>query len=172
MHTGILFYKTQLSTSTLTQLSVIYINTTFSSIVFIAYQTSANKTSHCHCFWDLSHNHNILYNIVSFQSSPVQIFKIVFTSSAHIQLFNFDFTFIWSNTHSISALECGIGCKICVEQFFLWDFSNGISIQAYFSSICYCVSNNSGKIIKFCHYYSIYSMNSLSSPSIPNLSKN
>jgi len=57
------------STKTVT-IIYIYINTTFSSIVFIAYQISASKSSHCHCFWNLSHNHNILYNIVSFQSSP------------------------------------------------------------------------------------------------------
>jgi len=37
--------------------TLIYINTTFSSIVFIAYQTSANKTSHCHCFWNPRCNH-------------------------------------------------------------------------------------------------------------------
>jgi len=40
----------------------------------------------------------------------VLTFKIAFTSSAHILLFNFNITtFIWPNTHSISALECGIG---------------------------------------------------------------
>jgi len=49
--------------------TIIYINTTFSRIVFIAYQTNANKTSHFHCFRNLSHNHNMLYGIVSFQSS-------------------------------------------------------------------------------------------------------
>jgi len=47
--------------------TIIYINTTFRDTVFTAYQTSANKTSHCHCFWNLSHNHNMLHNIVSFQ---------------------------------------------------------------------------------------------------------
>jgi len=55
------------STNTVT---IIYINTTFRNIVFIAYQTSANKASHFHCFWNLSENHTMLYNIVSFQSSP------------------------------------------------------------------------------------------------------
>jgi len=50
--------------------TIIYINTTFSRAVFIAHQTNANKTSHCHCFYNFSHNHNMLYNIVSFQSSP------------------------------------------------------------------------------------------------------
>ena len=55
------------STKTVT---IIYINTTFSNIVFIVYQISANKTSYCHCFWNLSRHHNMLYNIVSFQSIP------------------------------------------------------------------------------------------------------
>ena len=55
------------STETVT---IIYINTNFRNIIFTAYQTSANKTSHCHCFSKLSYNHNMFYNIVSFQSSP------------------------------------------------------------------------------------------------------
>ena len=50
--------------STLTQLSAVL----FSFI--IAYQTSANETSHSRCFWNLMHNHSMLYNIVSFQFSP------------------------------------------------------------------------------------------------------
>ena len=77
--------------------------------------------------------------------NSVLIFKIAFTSSTLILLFNFNFTtFIWSNTCSISALQCGIGYIICVEQnqpVFMWVFSDGISIQAYFSPLCYCVSN-------------------------------
>jgi len=52
------------STKTIT---IIYISTTFSNIVFTVYQTSASKT---HCFWNLSYSQNMLYNIVSFQSSP------------------------------------------------------------------------------------------------------
>jgi len=95
--------------------TIIYINTTFSSIVFIAYQTSANKTSHCHCFWNLSNNHKILYNIVSFQSSP-DIQNCIYQLCTR-SVFNFDFTtFIWPNTQSISALESGIGYIICVVQ--------------------------------------------------------
>jgi len=52
------------STKTVT---IIYVNTTFSNIVFTVYQTSANKT---HCFWNLSHSQNMRYNIVTFQSRP------------------------------------------------------------------------------------------------------
>jgi len=63
MQIGILILQKQYQLSKLTQLSV-------ASIVFIAHHTSANKTSHCHWFCNLSHNHNMLYNIVSFQSSP------------------------------------------------------------------------------------------------------
>jgi len=88
------------STKTVT---IIYINTTFSNIVFTAYQTSANKTSRYHCFWNLSDNQNMLYNIVSFQSSP-DIQNCIITSSALILLFNFSFTTCISpNTCSISA---------------------------------------------------------------------
>jgi len=62
------------STKTVT---IIYINTTFSNIVFTAYQTSANKTSHyCHCFSNLSHNQNLLYIIILSLFNPVLIFKI------------------------------------------------------------------------------------------------
>ena len=87
------------STKTVT---IIYINTTFSNIVFTAYQTSANKSSHCHCFWNLIRSQNMLYNIVSFQSSP-DIQNCIITSSALILLFNFNFTTcIWPNTCSIS----------------------------------------------------------------------
>jgi len=77
--------------------------------------------------------------------NPVLTFKIAFTGSALILSFSFNFTtFIWLNARSISALECGIGYIICVEQnqpVFAWVFSHGISTQAYFSPICYCVSN-------------------------------
>ena len=48
--------------------TIIDTDTTFSSIIFIAQLTSANKTSHSHCFWNL--NHNMLQNIVSFPYSP------------------------------------------------------------------------------------------------------
>jgi len=50
----------------------------------------------------------------------------------------------------------GIGYIIRVEQtqpVFIWVFSDGIAIQAYFSPICYCA------IIKFCHWYSIFPVN-------------
>jgi len=47
--------------------TIICIDTTFSSIVFIAYQTIPNKISHGHCFW-ISGHHNMLQNIS--QSSP------------------------------------------------------------------------------------------------------
>jgi len=129
------------STKTVT---IIYINTAFSNIVFTAYQTSANITSHCHCFWNLIRSQNMLYSIVSFQSSP-DIQNCIITSSAHIQLFNFNFTTcIWPNTCSISALQCGIGYILGIEQnqpVFVWVFSYGICIQAYFSPIFYYVSN-------------------------------
>ena len=129
------------STKTVT---IIYINTTFSTIIFIAYRTSANKTSHCHCFCNLSHNYNMLYNIVAFQSSP-DIQNCIYQFCT-ILLFNFNFTtFIWPNTRSISALECGIGytqyALSKTRQFCVWVFSEGISIQAYLSPTCYCVSN-------------------------------
>jgi len=69
--------------------------------------------------------------------NSVMTFKIAFTSSALVMLFNFKFTtFNWLNTRSISALECGTGYITCVDktsQCFVWDFSNDISIQAYFS---------------------------------------
>jgi len=59
----------------------------------------------------------IAYFITLYLFNTVLIFKIIFTSSALILLFNFDFTtFIWWNTHSISGLECGIGIIICIEQ--------------------------------------------------------
>jgi len=49
--------------------------------------------------------------------NSVLTFNIAFASSALILLFNFKFTtFIWLNTCSISALECGIRYIICVEQ--------------------------------------------------------
>ena len=74
--------------------------------------------------------------------NPVLIFKIAFTNSALILLFNFNFTmFIWPITRFITELECGIGVLRKTSQFFVWVFSDGISIRAYFSPICHCVSN-------------------------------
>ena len=81
-------------------------------------------------------------NIVSFPSSP-DIQNCIYQFYTHSVVFNFTM-FIWSNTCSISALQCGIGYITCVEQnqsVFIWVFSDGISIQAYFSPISYCVSN-------------------------------
>ena len=112
--------------------TIVYINTTFRNIVFIAYQASAYKASHCHCIWNLSHNHNMLYNIVSFQSSS-DIQNCIFASSAHILLFKFNFTtFIWPNTCSIFALERG--ALECGTHNMRWakpaGFSNGITQTA------------------------------------------
>jgi len=61
------------------------------------------------------------------------------------------------------------------SQFFVWVFSDGISIQANFSPICYCVSNilltDNYQILPLVGY-SVFPMSLLSSLSIPNLSKN
>jgi len=108
--------------------TVICINTPFSSIAFIAHQTSANKTSHCHCF--LISVIIIACFIILSLFNPVLICKFSFISSALILLFNFNFaTFIWPITRSISALECGIG-YIIIRWVKTARFSYGISPMA------------------------------------------
>jgi len=74
-----------------------------------------HKSSHGHCVWNRSHNHDLLQNILSFQSSPdiqICIYQFYTHSVSH---FNFS-TLIRLNTCSISALECGIGYIKCDEQ--------------------------------------------------------
>jgi len=144
MQIGILFCKNRTQSAS-TQLSAVLFSLHYKLGLIKSHIVTASGISVIimTCFVILS-----LYN-------PVLIFKIAFTSSALILLFNFNFTtFIWPNTRSISALECGIGYMICVEQnqpVLLWDFSVGISTQAYFSPICYCVSN----ILRTDNYYQI-----------------
>ena len=161
IQTGILFYK---------KVTIIYINTTFSSIVFIAYQTSTKRTSHDHCFWNLSHNHNTLYNIVSFQFSPdIQncIYQFCTHSAVEFQVYN---VYFGLNTRSISTLDCGIGYITCVEQnqpVFSPMASPYKHTSAHYATVS--VTFHQRTIIKFCQWHSIYPMTSLS---IPNLSKN
>jgi len=103
---GILFYKKS-QLSTLIQLSAVLfsLNTKLMPITLHMVTASGMSLIIITCFIILS-----LFN-------SVLTFKIAFTSSALIQLFNSKFTtFIWLNTRSISALECGIGYMTCVEQ--------------------------------------------------------
>ena len=121
----------------------IFLDTTFSNIVFIAYQTSANKIPIVTAF-GISITITTCFKILSLFNT-VLIFKIAFTSSALILFPNFNFTtFIWQNTCSISASELGIGYTQCLEQnqpvfcmcFLRWHLHTN-----KFSPICYCVSN-------------------------------
>jgi len=115
--------KCKLESYSIKSVTIIYTDTTFSSVVFIAYQTSATKSFP----WSLLLESVIIitcFKILFF--NPVVIFKIAFTSSL-IMFLNFNFSmFIWLNTCSISALEPGIGYIKCIEQnqaSFLYMFS-------------------------------------------------
>jgi len=106
--------------------------------------------------------------------NPVLIFKIAFTNSALILLFNFNFTmFIWPITRFITELECGIGYIMCWAK--QASFSCGCSPTASpyeHTSVQYVIVSVTflqWTIIKFCQWYSIFPMTSLSNP---NLSKN
>jgi len=120
----------------------------------------------------------MLYNIVSFQSSP-DIQNYIITSSALILLFNFNFTmFIWPNACSISALPCGIGYIIRIAQnqpVFRMGFPRRHLHTSIFQSnilLCQYSTFCQRTIIKFYHWYSLFPMSLLSSLSISNLSKN
>jgi len=106
MPTGILFYK---------KVTIIYI-AQLSAILFSMHTKRVPIKLHMVTASGISVI-IVTYFIILSLFNPVLIFKIAFTSSALILLFNFNFTtFIWPNSRCISALECGIGYIICVEQ--------------------------------------------------------
>ena len=84
MQIVILFYKNSHNYLHLTQLSVFHQYYPLFSLHTKPCLTSAIKTSHCQCYWNLSHDHDMLYNIcdVSF---------LAFTSSSLTMFFTFNF---------------------------------------------------------------------------------
>jgi len=139
------------STKTVT---VICINTSFSSIVFIAHQTSANKTSHCHCFW-ISVIIIACFIIFSFQSSPdmqiciYQFFThcVVQFKFCNVYLADYSFHFcirVWywlHNIHWAKTVRFSYGISPMASPY------KHTSVQYATVSVTFC----QWTIIKFCH---------------------